>query len=178
MSAAVPWRQAAAITLGAGAVLAGFYLLPAGSSLTPMDFLGDEHAVLQFCDPLNSRPLPVIAGRPAVTLALAPSSPSVPGGAVEAVFTLTTISGKPIGPGDLLPRGHPEVRIAITGPAGITVHPEGATPGRIPGQWMANFAPQGAGTYKMTATFTPAVTEKEITAAADFEAGAGGAPAR
>jgi hypothetical protein len=168
MGVGAAWRQAALITLGAGAVLAAWHLLPAGSSLTPMDFLADEHAVLQFCDPLNSRPLPVVAGRPPVTLAATG----------QGVFTLTTISGKPIGPADLLPRGHPDLRLTITDPAGASVRVANVAPGRIPGLWAADFAPQQGGIYRMTAAFTPIATEKETTAAANFQAGTGGAPAR
>jgi len=167
MSIAAPWRQSALITFGAGIVLAGFYLLPAGSTLTPMDFLADKATVLQFCDPLNSRPLVADAARPAVTLAVTDAS-KVDAASRRVVFTLTTISGKPIGPADLLPRGHPQVQLSIIDPAG-TPYQARATPRKKPGEWTFDFARQEPGLWHVDATFTPAATGKEVTAAGDLK---------
>jgi len=167
MSPALPWRQAAFITLGAAAALAGFYLLPAGSSLTPMDFLADKATVLQFCDPRNTRPLEVSAARPAVTLALAKAL-TVDAASRRVIFTLTTISGKPVGPADLLPRGQPKVRVAITGQAGAEAFSGVAAPGARSGEWSVDFVPLAAGRYHIAATFTPAATGSEIAAAGDL----------
>jgi hypothetical protein len=167
MSIAAPWRQAALITFAAGALLAGFYLLPAGSTLAPMDFLADKATVLQFCDPLNSRPLLADAARPPVTLAVVDAS-KVDAASRRVIFTLTTISGKPIGPADLLPRGEPDVGLLITDHAGIH-YQERATPGRIPGEWTFALAQQRAGLWHVIATFTPAATGNEVTAAGDLK---------
>jgi hypothetical protein len=168
MSIAAPWRQAALITFGAGIVLAGFYLLPAGSTLTPMDFLADKATVLQFCDPLNSRPLVADAARPPVTLAVNDAF-KVDAASRRVLFTLTTISGKPIGPDDLLPRGHPEVLLTLTDSAGTRYDPVRATPGAKVGEWTFAIEPKGPGLFHVVAMFTPTATGNEVTAAGDLE---------
>jgi hypothetical protein len=163
-----PLRQGAWITLGAGVVLGGFLLLPAGSSLTPMDFLADRGAVLQFCDPQNSRPLQASAGQGPVTLAVTAGPDEGRGVAATAGFTLATASGKPICARDILPRGNPEVRVSIQTGAGGRLGAAWVRPGRRPGQWTFGFTPPGPGRYRVEAAFTPVATGKEQRCAADF----------
>ena len=155
MSAPIPWRQAALPTLAAALLLAGFHFLPRGSTLSHMDFLADKATVLQFCDAQNSRPLAAAAGGEPVTMILTPPGAALPAGARTVLLRLTTISHKPIGPDDLLPRDHPAVRLAIFDPAGTLLPPNEALPGKTPGEWTFRLAPK-AGTYRVSASFTPA----------------------
>ncbi len=163
MSAVAPGARPRSITLAAALLLAGFHFLPRGSSLTPMDFLADKATVLQFCDARDSRPLAAAAGGEPVTMILTP--PAADGR--TASLRLTTISHKPVGPDDLLPRNHPVVRTAIVDPAGTRLPPTDARPGKIPGEWTFRLAPT-AGTYRVSASFTPAATGAEISAASAF----------
>jgi hypothetical protein len=153
-------RQVALITAGA-AVLLGvvLFLLPGGSDLTPMDFIADRRSVLQFCDPENFRPLPAAQGRPAVTLAQE---------GVRTAFTLTTVSGRPIGARDLLPRGHPVVRVLVSGPSGGAALAAEAEPGRRKGEWLLNLGAAKAGSYQVRATFMPEATGRETEARAEI----------
>ena len=167
MNAAFPWRQASLVTLAAAVLLAGFHLLPRGSTLSPMDFVADRETVLQFCDALTSRPPPSAAVVEPVTMILAPLGPLHPGGSGTVLMRLTTISRKPIGPDDLLPRNRPAIRLAITDPAGARLSSVHALSGRKAGEWSFRLVPK-AGVYRVSASFTPAVTGTEISAASAF----------
>ena len=171
MSADWPRRQAALITLVAAGVLVGFRFLPRGSSLSPMDFVADRDTVLQFCDALNSRPPPAAIAPRAVTLVLTPPGPLHAGEAGVVRLRLTTISRKTIRPEDLLPRRQPDVELVVTDPAGRRLPSVRAKPERPAGEWSFRFAPPAgaaAGRYRVSASFTPAVTGAALSAASAF----------
>ncbi len=158
------WRQSLLITLGACALFGAYFLLPAGPRLSPMDFLGDLRAVLQFCDPANPRPLPATAGRPGVSLVpdLAPAGS--PGRVQTFSFALITISGKPVTAVDLVSHAGVEVKFIVNDPAGILVPVISSGPGAAQGRWTAAFIPTRTGTYRVRARFTPVATQSEMEA--------------
>jgi hypothetical protein len=164
MRSADAWRQSGLITLGACAVLGAYFLLPAGPRLGPMDFLGDLHAVLQFCDPANPRPLPATAGQPGVSLLPDPVSAGSRGRLRTFSFKLVTISGKPVTPEDLAPQAGSPVEFTVTDPSGAPVPIAASGPGAAPGRWTAAFAPTRPGTYRVRARFTPVATQSGMEA--------------
>ncbi len=163
MSAPVSWSRIGLLSLGAAGLFGAYSLLPAGSRLDHMDFLADKASVLQFCDPQNVRPLPTQAGRPAVAMTVQ-RVPGAPAG--KAVMTLTTISGKPVGPADLLPVGGRKISLEITDAAGGAVHPGSVVPASKAGEWTFQADLAGKGPWRAVATFTPAATGKTLTAEA------------
>jgi hypothetical protein len=157
-------RQSVLITLGACALLGAYFLLPTGPRLSPMDFLGDIRAVLQFCDPANPRPLPATTGRPGVSLLPDPLSDVSPGGVRSIAFLLVTISAKPVTPEDLVPRVGSPVEFTATDPAGSPVPIISSGPATAPGRWTASFIPTRPGPYRIRARFTPVATQTEMDA--------------
>ena len=161
-------RQLVLLTLGAIAVFVLFRWLPTGTNLNHGDFRMEGGNVLEFCDPAAPQFLPVTTARSPVTLEVAPSS-LAKGEEVELTFRLTTSTGKPIAPVDLLVAHTRKLHIMIVDPS-VTdyqhVHPE---PGEVPGEWHVRFTPHLAGTYRVFADFTPAATARGLYASADIE---------
>ena len=161
-------RQLLLLTLGALAVFVGFRWLPTGTNLNHGDFRMEGGNVLEFCDPAAPQFLPVTTARSPVTLTVEPLS-LTSGEAVELTLRLTTSTGKPIAPVDLLVAHTRKLHLMIVDPS-VTdyqhLHPE---PGETPGEWRVRFTPRLAGTYRVFADFTPAATARGLYASADLE---------
>jgi hypothetical protein len=167
------WRSIALLTVGAAALFWGVRNLPTGTNLSHMDFRPGGN-VIEFCDPANPQFLPVVAVRSPVTLALATASPARRGEPVRATLTLTTFSGKPIAPEDLLVVHTRPLHLLIVDPSLDDyqhVHP---TPGRAPGSWDFTFTPRFGGVYRVFADFTPVATSRGLYA--ETEVSVSGAP--
>src|SRR5580658_3554934 len=93
--------EAAVITLGALALLAGLHFLPRTPDLAPLDFVSLGPGSLQFCDPLNPRFLAVTELRQPVTLSLRPDRAPRLGEKVTVAAVLGTATGKTVGIADL-----------------------------------------------------------------------------
>ena len=155
-------RRIAVITLVAAVLFVTVRLLPTGTNLSHMDFRVQGGNVIEFCDPANPQFLPVVAVRSPVTLAVVPSGPAKAGGDVLATLTLTTFSGKPIAPEDLLVVQTRRIHLLIVDPSLDDyqhVHPE---PGRRPGEWTLRFHPRYGGVYRVFADFTPVATNRGL----------------
>lgn len=162
------WRRIIAITLMAAALFVVVRELPTGTNLSHMDFRVQGGNVIEFCDPANPQFLPVVAVRSPVTLAVAALGPARAGAPVEARLTLTTFSGKPIAPEDLLVVQTRRIHLLIADPSLDDyqhVHPE---PGRRPGEWLFRFTPRFGGAYRIFADFTPVATSRGLYAEAEM----------
>jgi hypothetical protein len=156
------WLGVAAITAAAAALFAAVRLLPTGTNLSHMDFRVQGANVIEFCDPANPQFLPVVAVRSPVTLAVSTASPPRAGEDAEATLVLTTFSGKPIAPEDLLVVQTRRIHLLIVDPSLDDyqhVHP---VPGRRPGEWAFRFRPRFGGAYRIFADFTPVATNRGL----------------
>jgi hypothetical protein len=168
------WRGIAAITAAAAALFVLVRELPTGTNLSHMDFRVQGGNVIEFCDPANPQFLPVVAVRSPVTLTVAPSGAPSAGADVLATLTLTTFSGKPIAPEDLLLVQTKRIHLLIVDPSLDDyqhVHP---VPGRRPGEWTFRFHPRFGGAYRIFADFTPVATNRGLYA--ETEMAVGGPP--
>lgn len=166
-------RHILLISLLAVALYAGLRSLPTGTNLHSQDFSVSGKGALEMCDPANPQFIPVVAVRSPVTMTLRGDTPSAAGRATHFTLTLQTSTGKPIAPVDLLESHTRKLHLLITDPTLRDyqhVHPE---PGAQPGEWEFTLTPRLAGTYRVFADFTPAVTARGLYASADFEAAAG-----
>jgi hypothetical protein len=162
------WRRIAVITLAAGALFVTMRELPTGTNLSHMDFRVQGGNVIEFCDPANPQFLPVVAVRSPVTLAVSASGPPRAATDVAATLTLTTFSGKPIAPEDLLVVQTRRIHLLITDPSLEDyqhVHP---APGPRPGEWVFHFKPRFGGAYRFFADFTPVATNRGLYAEAEM----------
>jgi hypothetical protein len=161
------------LTLGALAVLAAYGALPRGGQLTHMDFLADNATVLELCNPLNTGPLPVAAGRDPVVMDIVSRDGGEAGAAISGRFDLTSISGKPVAPEDLQPVDGQRIRLTVESERGQVlpfairngwqkVKPDPFRPGR----WSFSFVPSIPGPYHLVADFTPVATGKPLRASA------------
>jgi hypothetical protein len=165
------WRGIAAITAGAAALFVIVRELPTGTNLSHMDFRVQGPNVIEFCDPANPQFLPVVAVRSPVSLEVAASAPPRAGSAVGATLVLTTFSGKPIAPEDLLVVHTRPIHLLIVDPSLDDyqhVHPR---PGRRPGEWVFSFTPRFGGVYRIFADFTPVATNRGLYAEAEMAVG-------
>ncbi len=156
------WLRIGGITAAAAALYAVVRVLPTGTNLSHMDFRVQGGNVIEFCDPANPQFLPVVAARSPVTLAVATAAPSRAGAEVEATLALTTFSGKPIAPEDLLVVQTKRMHLMIVDPSLDDyqhVHP---LPGRRPGEWVFSFRPRFGGAYRIFADFTPVATSRGL----------------
>jgi hypothetical protein len=141
-----------------------------------MDFRVDPKSgkSIEFCDPANPQFIPVVAVKSPVVLSVATAETPVAGQPIKATVTLSTSSGKPVAPADLLVVHTRPLHLLIIDPSLNDyqhVHPE---PADKPGQWVFDFTPSAGGTYRIFADFTPAATGRGLYAGADLEVG--GAP--
>lgn len=155
-------RGILALSLGALALFVVVRLLPTGTNLSHMDFRVQGGNVIEFCDPANPQFLPVVSVRSPVTLAVRTAGAARAGEPVEATLVLTTFSGKPIAPEDLLVVQTRRIHLLIVDPSLDDyqhVHPE---PGRRPGEWTFRFLPRFGGAYRLFADFTPVATNRGL----------------
>ncbi len=165
------WLGVAAITAAAAALFAVVRMLPTGTNLSHMDFRVQGANVIEFCDPANPQFLPVVAVRSPVSLAVSAASPPRAGEDVEATLVLTTFSGKPIAPEDLLVVQTRRIHLLIVDPSLDDyqhVHP---VPGRRPGEWSFRFHPRFGGAYRIFADFTPVATARGLYSETELEVG-------
>jgi hypothetical protein len=163
-----PGLQAAVITAAAVSLFVVVRELPTGTNLSHMDFRVQGSNVIEFCDPANPQFLPVVAVRSPVTLAVAADGPHS-GSDVRASLTLTTFSGKPIAPEDLLVVQTQRIHLLIADPSLDDyqhVHPR---PGRRAGEWDFSFHPRFGGAYRFFADFTPVATNRGLYAEAEIQ---------
>jgi hypothetical protein len=156
------WRRIAVISAAAVALFVTVRELPTGTNLSHMDFRVQGGNVIEFCDPANPQFLPVVAVRSPVTLAVATAAPPRAGADVAATLVLTTFSGKPIAPEDLLVVQTKPIHLLIVNPSLDDyqhVHP---VPGRRPGEWSFHFHPRFGGIYRVFADFTPVATNRGL----------------
>lgn len=163
----VPWRQALWITLAAIALYIVVRRLPTGTNLSHMDFRAGGSSV-EFCDPANPQFMPVTTVRSPVEMTFA-------GGEVSAmqpahlVLTLKTMTGKPIGPADLLVVHTQKLHLLVIDPTLTDYQHLHPSPGKKPGEWLVELTPRRAGQYRVFADFTPAATARGLYASTDLE---------
>jgi hypothetical protein len=160
-------RQIGLITAGAALLLIGLRFLPSGPRLTHMDFVLGGPGALEFCDPLNPRFLPVVARASPVTMTLDSAMPLTADGAEEMTLTLKTVTGKPIGPDDLLPTAAQKINLLAVDPSLEDFQAFPPQPGSRPGEWRFAFTPRRTGLYRIFADFTPAATGQEMYTSAE-----------
>ncbi|HEY1763437.1 MAG TPA: hypothetical protein VGF85_00850 [Opitutaceae bacterium] len=162
-------RGIALITVAAAALFVVVRELPTGTNLSHMDFRVQGGNVIEFCDPANPQFLPVVAVRSPVALTLSLDAPPQAGREVRAALVLTTFSGKPIAPDDLLVVQTKRIHLMIVDPSLDDyqhVHP---VPGRRPGEWAFAFHPRFGGEYRLFADFTPVATNRGLYAETSLE---------
>jgi hypothetical protein len=161
-------RQLGLITLGAAALFVVVRLLPTGTNLPHYDYVPAGQSSVQFCDPGNPQFLPATQVQSPITMTLATAGPALAGQPVQAVLTLKTYSGKPIGPDDLATAHAKKLHLLIIDPT-LTdyqhVHP---VPAGAPGAWAFTFTPRAGGSYRFFADFVPIVTGNGLYAWADM----------
>jgi hypothetical protein len=154
------------------AVALGLFLfmrwLPVGSNLNHMDFRVAEKGAIEFCDPNSPQFIPVVAAKSPVQMTLKSDATPAIGRPVRFTLTMTTASGKPIGPADLLVAHTRKLHLLVVDPTLNDyqhLHPE---PGRRDGEWVFEMVPEKSGTYRVFADFTPAATARGLYANVDF----------
>ncbi len=174
VSSVTRWRQIGLITLGAAALYAGFRHIPTGTNLSHMDFRVTGGNAIEFCDPSNPQFIPVVAVRSPVSMRLKTPGAARAGEPVELTVSLSTSSGKLIGPQDLMVAHTRKLHLLIVDPELRDyqhVHPE---PGAREGEWVVRFTPERAGVYRVFADFMPAATLRGLYASADLSVLPGG----
>jgi hypothetical protein len=164
-------RQLVFITLGAVALFVLVRRLPTGTNMPHYDYVPAGQSSVQFCDPGNPQFLPATQVQSPVTMTLATAGPVLAGQPVQAVLTLKTYSGKPLGPDDLATAHAKKLHLLIIDPT-LTdyqhVHP---VPAGAPGEWAFTFTPRAGGSYRFFADFVPIVTGNGLYAWADMPVG-------
>ncbi|MFA6961694.1 MAG: hypothetical protein WC205_13145 [Opitutaceae bacterium] len=166
--APIRWRQIALITAVSVAIYVGFRLLPTGTNLHHGDFSVQGQDAIQLCDPANPQFVAVTTARSPVTLTLRGDIPAVPGRESHLTLALTTSTGKPVGPADLLVQHTRKLHLLVIDPTLNDyqhIHPE---PGATYGEWTFAFTPHLAGTYRVFADFVPVPTGRSLYAGADL----------
>jgi hypothetical protein len=163
-----PLRQVAGLTLVAVVLLVGLRVLRGGPKLSHMDFVSGGPGSLEFCDAANPRFLPVVARASPVVLVLRTAAPAVANLPVDVGLTLTTNTGKPIGPAALLLTGTQKLALLIVDPALADFQAVAAESGRTDGVWTFRFTPHRHGLYRVFADFTPRATDQEMYGSADL----------
>jgi len=164
-------RQLVLITLGAVALFVVVRRLPTGTNMPHYDYVPAGQSSVQFCDPGNPQFLPATQVQSPVTMTLATAGPAMAGQPVQAILTLQTYSGKPLGPNDLATAHAKKLHLLIIDPT-LTdyqhVHP---VPAGAPGAWAFTFTPRAGGSYRLFADFVPIVTGNGLYAWADMPVG-------
>lgn len=161
-------RSVGLITAVALGVFVFMRWLPVGSDLNHMDFRVAEKGAIEFCDPNSPQFIPVIAAKSPVQLALKGDTAPAVGRPVRFTLTMTTASGKPIGPADLLVAHTRKLHLMVVDPTLNDyqhLHPE---PGARAGEWVFELTPNRPGLYRVFADFTPAATARGLYASVDF----------
>lgn len=165
-------RQIVLLTLGAIALYVGIRQLPTGTNLSHLDFRVSGGNSIEFCDPANPQFIPVVSVRSPVTMAVAVSGAgAVRGQVASVVLNLTTSTGKPIAPQDLMVAHTEKLHLLVFDPELLDyqhIHP---TPGKKPGDWEFTFTPHRTGLYRIFGDFTPAATARSLYASADLTVG-------
>ncbi len=160
-------RQVVMLTLGALGVFALFRWMPTGTNLSHGDFRLEGGNVLEFCDPAAPQFLPVTTARSPVALTATPATTGV-GEPTKLTLRLSTSTGKPISPVDLLVAHEHKLHIMIVDPTLQDYHHVHPVASETPGEWTAVFTPRLPGTYRVFADFTPAVTARGLYASTDI----------
>lgn len=161
-------RSLGLITVAALGLYLGVRLLPTGSNLNHMDFRVTEKGAIEFCDPANPQFIPVVAVKSPVALALRAEGLLAPNQPQRFTLVMTTASGKPIGPADLVVAHTKKLHLLVIDPTMNDyqhLHPE---PGRKDGEWVFELTPARTGRYLVFADFTPAATGRGLYASAEF----------
>lgn len=168
--------QIVVLTIGALGLYVGIRQLPTGTNLSHLDFRVAGGNSIEFCDPANPQFIPVVAVRSPVSLTLITGGQSVTTDQpAHLTASLSTSSGKPIGPPDLLVAHTEKLHLLVFDPDLLDyqhVHP---VPGKKAGDWTFSFTPRRSGTYRIFADFTPAATGRSLYASADLEVKSGNA---
>jgi hypothetical protein len=160
--------QITLITVAAIALYVGFRLLPTGTNLHPVDFSTQGKGMVELCDPSNPQFVAVTTARSPVTMTLRGDIPAVPGHESKLTLALATLTGKPVGPTDLLVQHTRKLHLLVVDPTLNDyqhIHPE---PGAVDGEWTFAFTPRLAGTYRVFADFVPVPTGRSLYAGADL----------
>jgi len=161
-------RQLGLITLGAIALFIIVRLLPIGTNLGHGDFRVAGGNVIEMCDPARPAFIPVVNVRSPVELRLEPDGTPQTGMPVRFKLRMNTISGKPVGPRDLVVSHTELLHLLVVDPSlgdYQHVHPR---PGKEPGNWEFEMTPHRAGLYRVFADFVPIATGLGLYAHADF----------
>lgn len=142
--------------------------LPVGSDLNHMDFRVTEKGAIEFCDPNSPQFIPVIAAKSPVQLALKGDTAPAVGRPVRFTLTMSTASGKPIGPADLLVAHTKKLHLMVVDPTLNDYQHLHPVPGPRPGEWVFEMTPSRPGLYRVFADFTPAATARGLYASVDF----------
>ena len=158
-------RQVLWITVGAVALYALLRALPTGTNLHQVDFSVTGKGALELCDPASPQFIPVVAVRSPVTMTVVPQEGA---GANHFLARLSTSTGLPIGPVDLLVVHERKLHLLIVDDTlgdYQHIHPE---PTRHAGEWSFAFAPTRSTGYRVFADFTPVATGRSLYASADL----------
>ncbi len=167
-SAPVRWRQVVLLTAGALALYGAFRALPTGTNLHSSDFNLQGKGMVELCDPTNPQFVVVTTARSPVSLTLRENPPAATGSETRVSLTLSTATGKPVGPADLLVQHTRKLHLLVVDPTLNDyqhLHPE---PGEKYGEWTVAFTPRLAGVYRVFADFVPVPTGRSLYASADL----------
>ena len=172
MSASGQRGQIVLLTVGAIALYIAFRLLPTGTNLHSADFDTRGKGMVELCDPSNPQFVTVTTARSPVTMTLRGDRPgdvsAVSGHETRLTLTLVTMTGKPVGPADLLVQHTRKLHLLVIDPTLHDyqhIHPE---PGKVDGDWTFSFTPRLAGTYRVFADFVPVPTARSLYAGAEL----------
>jgi len=166
--APVRWRQIVLLTIGALALYGMFRALPTGTNLHSNDFSVQGKGMVELCDPANPQFVAVTTARSPVTMTLRSDVPAANGSAVRLTLALTTSTGKPVGPADVLVQHTRKLHLLVVDPTLNDyqhLHPE---PGETYGEWTVTFTPHLAGVYRVFADFVPVPTGRSLYASSDL----------
>ena len=165
---AVRWRQVVILTAGALALYGAFRALPTGTNLHSNDFNLQGKGMVELCDPANPQFVAVTTARSPVSLTLRENPPAATGSETRLSLALSTATGKPVGPADLLVQHTRKLHLLVVDPTLNDyqhLHPE---PRETYGEWTVTFTPRLAGVYRVFADFVPVPTGRSLYASADL----------
>lgn len=162
------WLAVALITAGALALYVVMRLLPTGTNLSHMDFRVTGQTALELCDPTKPQFIPVAAVQSPVQLALEALDEPGANRPIRFRLTMTTASGKPVAPEDLLVAHTRRLHLLVIDPTLNDYHHEHPEPGRRAGEWLFELTPSRPGAYMVFADFVPAATGRPLYASTSF----------